>query len=259
MSDSNPWALIAETTTTLESLADTFEVTLPCTHPDQAVDIAEYMVVEIQTNAQSDQAKRMIENNTYSANQQLKEWREETNKQNSFVKLLRHAAQPDFYQIQLAAQGAALLIWTERVAQNHPWDHKPKIAQQFPTQGHSTRYHHKYKRFEYYYDIWSNIHYGYMGAYCQFSESVLLDGAGLEQIGTDVFRGQSPTNRSTSNGSGLRQYDDTTDHLSVRIGISLYKQYPAPTLLTAQILLDEIEAAPYPIKEGSKQIHKCYK
>ncbi|MDH1262060.1 polymorphic toxin type 44 domain-containing protein [Pseudomonas sp. GD03944] len=41
---------------------------------------------------------------------------------------------------------------------------------------------------DYVYDIWSNIHYGYVRRAGFFSESVLPDGAGLEQIASDSIR-----------------------------------------------------------------------
>ncbi|MOA31335.1 hypothetical protein D3C78_1524870 [compost metagenome] len=47
---------------------------------------------------------------------------------------------------------------------------------------------HKHGKQDYSYDIWSNIHYGYVGMAGGFSESLLLDGAGLEQIASDSLR-----------------------------------------------------------------------
>ncbi len=47
---------------------------------------------------------------------------------------------------------------------------------------------HKQGEVDYFYDIWSNIHYGYVGRAGGLSESVLLDGAGLEQIASDSIR-----------------------------------------------------------------------
>lgn len=252
------WTLLAQSTTTPTSENDPVELEMECPHPDQAEDIAQYMVAEIQTNALSEPARRMIENNTYDGQARLAEWLAETNRQNYAVQLLRHASKPNFYQTQSVLRAAAYGLWTEQVMQGAPWDHKPIIAARFPTNGNSTQFHHKYKKHEYYYDIWSNIHYGYMGAYCQFSESSMRDGAGLEQIGTDLLRGQTPQNREATNGAGLRRFDDTTDSLSVGIGFSLYSQYPNPSELTSDILLQHIENAPFPIQKGSKMVHRCF-
>ena len=79
-----------------------------------------------------------------------------------------------------AANGtAAMAIWTERVGQYRDWDHKPKIHKKFGG------YYYKQGEYEYFYDIWSNIHYGYVRRAGGLSESVLADDAGLEQIVSD--------------------------------------------------------------------------
>lgn len=77
---------------------------------------------------------------------------------------------------------AVMVIWAEKVGQNREWDHKPKILKEF---NNDTR--HKQGRYAYYYDSWSNIHYGYIGMAAGFSESVLLEGAGLEQIASETL------------------------------------------------------------------------
>jgi hypothetical protein len=64
-----------------------------------------------------------------------------------------------------------------------------------------------------YYDIWSNIHFGYAGSAAGFEEGVLLDGAGLEQIGTDLLRRRWPTR--SQGVQGLRAYDDKSDRASI--------------------------------------------
>ena len=45
---------------------------------------------------------------------------------------------------------------------------------------------HKYGQHDYYFDIWSNIHYGYVGTASGFCRDKLIDGAGVAQIGSDV-------------------------------------------------------------------------
>lgn len=80
---------------------------------------------------------------------------------------------------------------------------------------------HQLGAFEIYYDCWSNIHYGYVGKACAFSDSDLLDGAGLEQAGSDLFRGRMP--RRYSKESGLRAFDDPSDQEGIRIGIRLFQ------------------------------------
>ncbi len=52
----------------------------------------------------------------------------------------------------------------------------------------------------------------------------MLDGAGLEQIGSDVVHGRRP--RASLGVKGLRAYDDSSDRLSVQLGIRLYPRTP---------------------------------
>lgn len=113
-----------------------------------------------------------------------------------------------------------------------------------------------YQGYEYFYDIWSNIHYGYVGRYIGFSEDSLLDGAGLAQYGSDLAELKWPENRSDTNGSGLRRFDDDTDYLSVRLGISMFERF-APQELTGSLLMNEITQVEYPEKVGSKIPHTC--
>ena len=81
----------------------------------------------------------------------------------------------------------ALFLWAERVAPHRPWDHKPKLERKlylagdpstssdddyyFPIRGNTTH--------EVYYDIWSNIHYGFVGLAAGFPEQDLQSGAAI--------------------------------------------------------------------------------
>ncbi|MCP2066467.1 polymorphic toxin type 44 domain-containing protein [Pseudomonas laurylsulfatiphila] len=140
-----------------------------------------------------------------------------------------------------------------QVGQNMEWDHKP----------------HKQGKYEYYYDIWSNIHYGYVGIAGGLSESVLLDGAGAEQIASDTLRkieesltkpieerkrlGPRPT---ASPWTELRSWDDVADRVSISIGTKLAIQYPNGGI-TAQIIMNEVLAiAPENWGDGVR-VHSC--
>jgi hypothetical protein len=72
--------------------------------------------------------------------------------------------------------------------------------------------------FTYYYDIWSNIHFGYVGSAAGFTESELLDGAGAEQIISTLIGGGLPEKTT----EGLRGWDDEPDRVSVKTGIALF-------------------------------------
>lgn len=127
-------------------------------------------------------------------------------------------------KIENANKLAALVHWAAQVRQDGNWDHKPIIAKQFRSKTSGNPYWYCYKDKLYYYDIWSNIHYGYIGTVSRFDESVLLDGAGLEQIVSNSLR--FSLSKRTANTGRFRDFDDISDRESVKIGIQLYKKYP---------------------------------
>jgi hypothetical protein len=254
------WKLQGVAKTSVNGDKKPTKIVIKCTHYDQALDVAKYIVNEMQVNCHSVTAKKIIAENEYSADIEYKKFLDEARSKNILVQgmLLQSQSYMDYKYIELSKRLDALYAWGDIVYEGHPWDHKPIIRVKFPTNGNSTKFYHKYKGYEYYYDIWSNIHYGYVGRYCKFSESTLLDGAGAAQLIIDsISKGRQVTDRSAINGSGWRKYDDVTDSLSVRLGIELFKQYPDPKNITAQILMDKIATAAYPIKEDSKIPHTC--
>ena len=256
------WKLVSQTMTTPTELNDPVEIILECKHRDSALDVAAYIIDEIKRNSQSIYALKIKLANEYDAVEEERSWSARTSKLNLFQRTANQLIKPKFVELERNYKFTAYSIWAERVGPDKEWDHKWKIAREkkFATNGETRRYHHKYQSYEYYYDIWSNIHYGYVGAFCKFSDSELLDGAGLAQFIDDLrpFDDKKVKNSKSINGAGWRKYDDITDSLSVRIGISLFRKYPKPEDLTVDILMRYIENSDYPIKEYSKIKHKCY-
>ena len=127
--------------------------------------------------------------------------------------------------MRLSYRGAALLTWGMKVRRNGDWDHKPKIAARFnPRTSGGPQHWHLYGNTLYFYDVWSNIHYGYVGTAASFSEAVLLDGAGLEQIGSTLLNLELP--HKSPAVSGLRTWDDPQDRAAITMGIELYRRKP---------------------------------
>ncbi|MGY4661886.1 putative Zn-binding protein involved in type VI secretion [Pseudomonas chlororaphis] len=168
-------------------------------------------------------------------------------------------------QVIAAANGAAAMaIWTERVGQNQSWDHKPKIYAKFGD------YYCKQGKYDYFYDIWSNVHYGYVGRAGGLSESVLSDGAGLEQIASDSLRklqemASTPKEEQKRKGpqrsegvNGLRAWDDAPDRISISIGIKLFSQHPNGGITAEMIMAEVLAVAPEQWGEGVR-VHTCKK
>lgn len=146
-----------------------------CPHPDMMEALAEYIAGEMNRNIHDPavlEMQRLINYDPVA----------EAEKFSKLPALARLNGPPNFNDIAKAHKAAAALIWTKKVGQDQEWDHKPKLRKLFPG------VRHKQGQFEYFYDIWSNIHYGYVGIIGGLSESVLLDGAGAEQIVSDTIR-----------------------------------------------------------------------
>lgn len=258
------WRRIAQTITTPATLDDPFIVTVPCPHRDQALEVAAWIVEEIQTNVESEAAQRIKQQNAYNAQEAMERWQREGESLNSVQRLARGMARPKFIQIERLSHRAALASWALLVREGGVWDHKPdfhkggKKGDEFDSRGVSAYpWHHKYQGYEYFYDIWSNIHYGYVGRYIGFSEQTLLDGVGLAQYLVDRMKSDvSPTDRSEVNGEGYRRFDDVTDHLSVSLGIALFERF-TPQQLTGSLLMSEVAQVDYPEERGSKISHSC--
>lgn len=205
---------------------------------DEMTPIASYMSLEINANTQSSAVKKMQELNSYSATECISEFQ----KLPILQQLFGLGITPEqCINQQITYKSIALLMWAKKVMQGAAWDHKPIISRRFhPRNPGGEQHWHLYGNTLYYYDVWSNIHYGYVGIAAGFSESVLLDGAGLEQIGSTLLRGALPGR--SPNVRGLRAWDDIQDRAGIETGIKLYRLHPSG--LTPEVLLNSILTAP---------------
>ncbi|KAF1029570.1 MAG: hypothetical protein GAK37_01712 [Pseudomonas sp.] len=226
-----------------------------CIDPDRMQELASYIAREMNTNINSPEVRQMKELNGYDAEAKTREYAE-------LPFYLSVGPAPDFYTLALGMKAKALAIWTERVGQNRPWDHKPIIRRTIGGVWH------KQGKYDYFYDIWSDIHYGYVGMAAGFSESILLDGAGAEQIISDAERkveelfkkpkGQweLPGPNRSANIEGLRAWDDVPDRISISIGVKLYQQYSSAGI-TAKMITDEVLAVSPREWAKGVQLHAC--
>lgn len=188
---------------------------------DEITPIAQYMAGEMNANAHGTDAKRMLELNRYDPKKCIADY----TRQPWWQQLLGAGPAPgDCIDRAATAPLAAMLIWTGKVRQGGDWDHKLKISGKFHPRAPKAQQYHHYNGWVYYYDVWSNLHYGYVGMASGFSESALLDGAGGEQIASDLLRGNTP--QRSSGVTGLRAWDDKFDRAAISAGVALYKSKP---------------------------------
>ena len=137
---------------------------------------------------------------------------------NGFAEI--HAEHPDsLWATGWAVAGlAAYFLWAERVGTGRPWDHKKEILESFGKW-------HQRKGFAYRYDIWSNIHYGYISQVIGFGKSEMLAGAGIAQIGDYLFHdGPLEPDWLQSPYFG----DDPYDNAAIKVGFALYTEVSQP-------------------------------
>ncbi|MFT3772521.1 MAG: polymorphic toxin type 44 domain-containing protein [Minicystis sp.] len=123
------------------------------------------------------------------------------------------------------------------------WDHKPTITKQF---GHWA--YDPESNTSYCYDVWSNIHFGYIGAASGFSGGMLKNGAGAAQAiaGTSdvsIFGSEYWRRRFETLGDAdfLAAYDDPKDQEAINTGIDLWNKHGEN--VTQDQLMDAMRAS----------------
>lgn len=221
------------------------EIVLPwpmCYHSsDGAIAVADYILGEIRNNSVSRITRTIHNFNDFVG--RLEQFRQLPFLIRAFSEHPRHMT------IE------ARMMWVSKVRQDGPWDHKPLIAgdeslrenavwRPLRRNGSFVRgYFHKYKEHDYFYDIWSNIHYGYVGRAAGFTADELLDGAGLEQRVTDIFRNRSLRGQvHDTNVQGMRRFDDIPDQRTIELGIEFFASTEGNAMrLTRENILDGLE------------------
>ncbi|KAA5839222.1 hypothetical protein F2A38_20365 [Pseudomonas chlororaphis] len=227
-----------------------------CTHPNMMEKLASYIADEMNSNIHHSSVLKMKELLSYDV-------AEETRKQTG-LPWYAQIGNTSPQAIGASNVAAAMTLWTERVGQGRDWDHKPKIHAKFG------RYRHRQGKYDYFYDIWSNIHYGYVGMAGGLTEGVLLDGAGIEQIVSDQLRRwgeqifvakedqrlKGP--HATEGVEGMRAWDDVPDRISISIGMKLYNKYPNGGITAHTIMAEVLAVTPEEWGDGAS-VHVCEK
>ena len=226
-----------------------------CDHTDTAVKAADYIVREMKTNPFSIRGRQIYDANHYDINAYYKQWEDAP----WYGKLSSRKT----YMEMLAEQKLrAYALWADIVGPGQQWDHKLDLQELLKAEWNKGW--HKYGDHDYFYDIWSNIHYGYVGVAVGFTAAELINGAGIAQALDDAARairkGRLPTMQShPENGSWPASADDRPDHISIKLGCDLYA-VTKPHELTRDVLLQTIAAAPLPWGAGgdkAKKLHVC--
>ncbi|MFJ2487848.1 polymorphic toxin type 44 domain-containing protein [Pseudomonas sp. NPDC087639] len=223
-----------------------------CNHPDQMEPLADYIAGEMNRNILSPEVSSMQKLYNYDP-------ASPDRKPSSLKGVGPPAARLLGNYMDIAA---AWTIWASKVGPRMDWDHKPKLRKLF------VGVYHKQGAYDYFYDIWSNIHYGYVGVIAGMSESELLDGAGVAQLLSDAAtkagelskpeaqRVHPGPHTTASPWYAPRSWDDVADRVSIQIGIKLAEQYPAGGV-TAKMIMDEVVAIPPESWGDGIRAHNC--
>lgn len=230
-----------------------------CKDPNDAIPVAEYIVTEMKKNPFTPEGKKITSANLFDPAPEIEKW----NAQPWHAKM---GGMPDFYGYATGQKLAAYKMWAAQVGPGRAWDHKPMIKAMLEQQGKFRGGWQRYAQYDYFYDIWSNIHYGYVGTAVGFSSDELLGGAGLAQALSDAKRdirekkGWPVMQRHPENGPWPNSADDVQDHISIQLGIDLYTS-AKPDTLSAELLLSEITFVELPWGSGgdnhAKRPHQC--
>lgn len=126
----------------------------------------------------------------------------------------------------------ALTTFKAWVGNRRPWDHKATMKTRFgewTADAQSKR--------EYNFDIWSNVHYGFVGRACGFSEWTLKAGAGYAQwqAGTAPDGYWERRLEQLGDADFLAAFDDPADQRAIKIGMDLWNAY-GPATTSAQLV-----------------------
>ncbi len=142
------------------------------------------------------------------------------------------------YTTGVSEIATAFKMFYDAVKSDAVWDHKRYLNDKGTWYNHTDGY-------SYYFDIWANLHYGYIGRYVGFHAAILLEAAGLAQVGSDLrtksgFRNLANKMIALQVTPGVQTFqelDNQGDQLSIRLGIELFRRHPTPNAnLTSEIV-----------------------
>ena len=185
-------------------------------------DVAEWIHAEMRTNIRSRAARSMRDN-----------WRAlpEVDARGPALTwgpggLVFH---PPSIDIDVPNPTRALRDWKNMVGNRRPWDHKAAIRAAFGDWSDD-----RSSGLQYFYDIWSNLHYGYVGSFIGFGAWLLKAGAGYAQVAAGTNPGGYWDRRAETLGDAdfLAAFDDPKDQEAIMVGVHLWEQQRATVSVT---------------------------
>lgn len=125
--------------------------------------------------------------------------------------------------------------WYNLVKTEGDWDHKGDIFSKYGewSVDQSTRRLYNF-------DIWSNIHYGYVGLAANFPEWELLAGAGIAQKRPGIREYVRRRIQRIGDADAFSALDDPHDQEAIKIGFALWRS--AGRSVSAQNILDAVRS-----------------
>jgi hypothetical protein len=172
-------------------------------------------------------------------------------KKNDLAEQMYRQALDVYYGIgepEWSAMGASwediqgLLAFRNMVKGGAAWDYKKAIRDEYGKWSADPK-----RGVVYYFDIWGNIHFGYIGTAIGFTETRLLDGAGIAHAIENKSQPLSKIIAAVINGGG-RKFDDPLDQVAIRVGIGLWKRHGAA--VTAKQILAAVRRSRSKLHHG---------
>ncbi|MEU2556434.1 polymorphic toxin type 44 domain-containing protein [Streptomyces sp. NPDC013313] len=131
----------------------------------------------------------------------------------------------------------ALTMWGAKVCPKIcEWDHKPKLDKKFNLSKNGYFADVPGTDYKVFYDMWSNVHYGYVGRAAGFDSKTLIEGA---SVSDPILVGE----------------DDPGDHMTMQAGVDLFDQYGLD-LTRQQFHASVVDLAGKMYEKGTNQVKK---
>lgn len=218
----------------------------PSGDPSQCDDLGflvPYMVAEMNTNAHGPFVKGLAELNRFPPDDCIEDLGKLPSVVRELVAVLGLGGLlAECVGKHLTNRKLAMFLWAGKVKDKADWDHKPIIKRRFRSSLLNSDKKHLYGGHIFGHDIWSNIHYGYVGIAAGFPEQVLILGAAVahtwDELGDaksreewwDIFLGKL--------GDNPMIWDDPKDRAAIEVGIRLYRY--RPERVTVRDLMGEV-------------------